>query len=55
MWLEVHGKLLPTASSDHTTRLWNLGFTSWVTQGCTIVNRNLSTTEWNELLVEVLP
>ena len=25
------------------------------TQGCKIVNRNLSMTEWNELLVEVLP
>jgi hypothetical protein len=31
------------------------GFTSWVTQGCKIINRNLSMTEWNELLVEVLP
>ena len=29
MWLKVHGKLLPTASANHTTRLWNLGFTSW--------------------------
>ena len=54
MWLKVHGKLLPTASADHTKRLWNLGFTSW-SQGCKIVNRNLSITEWNELLVEVLP
>ena len=24
-------------------------------QGCKIVNRNLSMTEWNELLLEVLP
>ena len=48
MWLKVHGKLLPTASANHTTRLWNLGFTSWVTQGCKIVNRNLSMTEWDE-------
>jgi hypothetical protein len=24
------------------------GFTSWVTQGCKIVNRNLSMTEWDE-------
>jgi hypothetical protein len=43
------GKLLPTASADHTTQLWNLRFTSWVTQGCKIVNRNLSITEWGEL------
>jgi WD40 repeat protein len=43
------GKFLPTASADHTTRLWNLRFTSWVTQGCKIVNRNLSITEWSEL------
>ena len=43
------GKLLPTASADHTTQLWNLRFTSWVTQGCKIVNRNLSITEWSEL------
>jgi WD40 repeat protein len=34
------GKLLPTASADHTTQLWNLRFTSWVIQGCKIVNRN---------------
>jgi hypothetical protein len=53
--VQSHGRLLPTASADHTTRLWNLRFTSGVTQGWKVVNRNLSMTEWNELLVEVLP
>src|SRR5207248_7847439 len=44
------GRLLATASSDHTARLWNTNFTSWVTSGCAATKRNLSIDEWNQLL-----
>jgi WD40 repeat protein len=44
------GKLLATASQDGMARLWNLGYTSWVNDGCKLVHRNLSLTEWNEFV-----
>jgi len=37
--------MLATGSIDGTARLWNIGFTSWVTTGCKLVNRNLSLAE----------
>jgi WD40 repeat protein/energy-coupling factor transporter ATP-binding protein EcfA2 len=45
-----NGKLLATASRDFTARLWNPFFTAWVKVGCELVGRNLSITEWNQLL-----
>jgi hypothetical protein len=44
------GRLLATSSGDATARLWNPSFHDWVTVGCKLVNRNLSMTEWNQLL-----
>ena len=41
--------MLATGSIDGTARLWNIGFTSWVTTGCKLVNRNLSLAEWDLL------
>jgi WD40 repeat protein len=46
-------QLLATASRDTTARVWDLYFTSWVKVGCDLVNRNLSITEWNELLLGI--
>jgi WD40 repeat protein len=43
------GRKLATGSSDQMTRLWNPAFDSWLTAGCTLVNRNLAMTEWNQL------
>ncbi|WP_448611813.1 nSTAND1 domain-containing NTPase [Geodermatophilus sp. URMC 60] len=45
-----NGQLLATTSGDTTTRLWDPLFTSWVTVGCKLVNRNLSMANWNQLL-----
>jgi hypothetical protein len=45
-----NGRLLATASADTTVRLWDPFFHDWVTVGCKLVNRNLSMTEWNQLL-----
>ena len=43
------GQLLATASEDQTVRLWKPSFTSWVSSGCKLVNRNLSISEWNQV------
>ena len=43
------GRWLASGSADGNARLWNTGFTSWVTAGCRLVNRNLSQSEWNQL------
>jgi conflict system STAND superfamily ATPase/WD40 domain-containing protein len=44
------GQLLATASGDGTARLWNPFFNNWLSVGCHLVNRNLSMTEWAQLL-----
>ncbi|MEX5719144.1 nSTAND1 domain-containing NTPase [Geodermatophilus maliterrae] len=44
------GQLLATTSADGTARLWNPFFESWLSAGCGLVNRNLSMTEWEQLL-----
>jgi glucose/arabinose dehydrogenase len=44
------GALLASAGDDTTIRLWEPEFASWVTDGCRIVNRNLSMAEWEELI-----
>jgi WD40 repeat protein len=44
------GKLLASASADRTVRLWDSSFTSWLTVGCKLANRNLSMEEWDLLL-----
>jgi WD40 repeat protein len=47
------GRLLATASADAVARLWNPFFDSWVAVGCELVNRNLSMSEWNQLLPNI--
>jgi WD40 repeat protein len=44
------GRLLATTSGDHTVRLWHPDFHSWTAAGCKLVNRNLSITEWKQLV-----
>lgn len=43
------GQGLATAGEDQTVRLWKPTFASWLSYGCRLVNRNLSTSEWNDL------
>jgi WD40 repeat protein len=47
------GQLLATASNDRTVRLWDLSFHNWIGVGCKLVKRNLSMTEWNQLLPDI--
>ncbi len=44
------GRQMATASSDSTARLWYPYFSSWVSVGCHLVNRNLSRAEWDRLV-----
>ena len=41
---------LASGSEDKTVRTWDLTFDSWLPDGCKLVNRNLSISEWNELI-----
>ena len=41
---------LASGSDDKTVRTWDLTFDSWLSYGCKLVNRNLSISEWNELI-----
>ena len=43
------GRWVATGSRDGLVRLWDTEFTSWVEAGCTMVSRNLSMTEWEQL------
>jgi WD40 repeat protein len=43
------GRTLATAGEDDTVRLWRLGFGSWLHDGCRLVKRNLSMSEWTDL------
>jgi WD40 repeat protein len=43
------GRSLATAGQDQTVRLWKPGFGSWLRDGCRLVNRNLSLSEWTDL------
>ena len=40
---------LATAGEDQTVRLWKPDFAAWLSDGCRVVNRNLSMSEWNEV------
>ena len=44
------GRRLATGGADNTVRLWNRLFHDWVEVGCELIKRNLSMTEWNQLL-----
>jgi WD40 repeat protein len=40
------GNVLASTGFDRTVRLWDPHFSSWLTVGCSLVNRNLSMVEW---------
>ncbi|GAA3779280.1 hypothetical protein GCM10022403_012420 [Streptomyces coacervatus] len=42
------GASLASAGADRTARIWKPEFNSWVEDGCRLVNRNLTATEWQE-------
>jgi WD40 repeat protein len=44
------GDVLATAGEDGAVLLWDLQFDDWLAAGCRLVNRNLSMTEWEQLL-----
>ena len=44
------GKTLASASFDHTVRIWNVAVASWPQEACRTANRNLSQSEWDELV-----
>ncbi|MGB6163005.1 MAG: hypothetical protein WCF33_07015 [Pseudonocardiaceae bacterium] len=48
------GKLLATASDDHTARLWATPAT-WISQACELVSRNLSQQEWDRYIGATTP
>jgi WD40 repeat protein len=43
------GGLVASGGADHSVRLWNSTFADWVVMGCRLVNRNLSSSEWDEI------
>ncbi|MGY1691476.1 nSTAND1 domain-containing NTPase [Geodermatophilus sp. SYSU D01105] len=44
------GRSLASASLDGTARLWNWQFSSWRSAGCSLLNRNMSIEEWDQVL-----
>jgi WD40 repeat protein len=44
------GRRIATGGDDGVTRAWDPAFSSWLTQGCRIVNRNLTQAEWDRFL-----
>jgi WD40 repeat protein len=47
------GRHIASASADRTARLWDNAFDSWLTAGCSLLNRNMSMSEWDQVLPEV--
>ena len=51
----LHGQLLSTANVGHgvvilSFTLWDINVDSWMNRACSIANRNLTVTEWNQFV-----
>ncbi|MGH8930080.1 MAG: hypothetical protein ACRDZO_05435, partial [Egibacteraceae bacterium] len=42
------GTTIASASADHTVRLWPVTLNGWIRHACTLANRNLTQTEWDQ-------
>jgi WD40 repeat protein/energy-coupling factor transporter ATP-binding protein EcfA2 len=49
------GRTLASGSWDTTAKLWTVNLASWQERACTLANRNLSSTEWEQLLGRTRP
>jgi WD40 repeat protein len=49
------GKLLMSSAGDGTVRLWPMDHESWIARTCSIVNRNLSISEWQQEIGPEIP
>jgi WD40 repeat protein len=49
------GRTLASGSGDTTVKLWNINLASWQERACTLANRNLSRSEWEQLLGTTRP
>jgi WD40 repeat protein len=48
-------KWLASASFDGTIRVWNVDESAWSNRACSIANRNLTLTEWNQYIGKQSP
>jgi WD40 repeat protein len=49
------GKTLASASFDKTVRLWDTSVDSWLERACRVANRNLTLTEWTQIIGSAAP
>jgi WD40 repeat protein len=47
------GRQVASSSQDASARLWDVGFSSWADAGCGLINRNMTMSEWIDLLPDL--